>query len=133
MQADTNLVTLANVEPDTPPILLTDFLDVDDQVISIANTEAFATFNGISTAQGFIQINNEIIFYNSVQPNQLGIGTRGVDNTIIRTHDVGTVSRKYELNGYDLRRINTDHNMTNISALSKELSLIHISEPTRLV
>ena len=120
MQADTNLVTLANVEPDTPPILLTDFLDVDDQVISIANTEAFATFNGISTAQGFIQINNEIIFYNSVQPNQLGIGTRGVDNTIIRTHDVGAVSRKYELNGYDLRRINTDHNMTNISALSKE-------------
>ena len=120
MQADTNLVTLANIEPDTPPVPLTDFLDVDDQVVSIADTTSFATFNGISTSQGFMKINNEIIFYNSVGVNQLGIGTRGVDNTVIRTHDVDTISHKYELNGYDLTKINTDHNMTNISALSKE-------------
>ena len=87
MQADTNVVTLANVEPDTAPILLDDFLDVSDQVISVANTTPFASFNGISTAQGYVKINNEIIFYNSITaPNQLGIGTRGVDGTIVRTH-----------------------------------------------
>ena len=45
----TNLVTLANIEPDTEPVLLTDFLDVDDQVISVANTTAYAPSNGIST------------------------------------------------------------------------------------
>ena len=55
MHADTNIVTLANIEPDTEPVLLTDFLDVDDQVISVANTTAYATFNGISTSQGFNQ------------------------------------------------------------------------------
>ena len=119
MQADTNVVTLANVEPDTAPILLDDFLDVNDQVISVANTTPFASFNGISTAQGYVKINNEIIFYNSITaPNQLGIGTRGVDGTIVRTHGVGDIAYKYELNGVDLRRINTGHNMTNITALS---------------
>ena len=118
MQADTNLVTLANIEPDTEPVLLTDFLDVSDQVISVANTTAYATFNGISTSQGFVKINNEIIFYNSIQPNQLGIGTRGVDGTIVRTHSVNDISRKYELNGFDLSRINNDHNMSNTTALS---------------
>ena len=118
MQADTNVVTLANIEPDTESVLLTDFLDVDAQVISVANTTAYATFNGISTSQGFIKINNEIIFYNSVLTNQLGIGTRGVDGTIVRTHNVNDITRKYELNGFDLSRINNDHNMPNTTALS---------------
>ena len=113
MQADTNLVTLANIEPDTEPVLLTDFLDVDDQVISVANTTAYASFNGISTSQGFIKINNEIIFYNSVGVNQLGIGTRGVDGSLVRTHSVNDISRKYELNGFDLSRINNNHNLPN--------------------
>ena len=118
MQADTNLVTLANIEPDTEPVLLTDFLDVDDQVISVANTTAYATFNGISTSQGFIKINNEIIFYNSVGVNQLGIGTRGADGSLVRTHSVNDVTRKYELNGFDLSRINNTHNLPNTAALS---------------
>ena len=38
MHADTNLVTFANIAPDTNPVTLTDFLDVDDQVISVAST-----------------------------------------------------------------------------------------------
>ena len=118
MHADTNIVTLANIEPDTEPVLLTDFLDVDDQVISVANTTAYATFNGISTSQGFIKINNEIIFYNSVGVNQLGIGTRGVDGSLVRTHSVNDVTRKYELNGFDLSRINNNHNLPNKAALS---------------
>ena len=118
MQADTNIVTLANIEPDTEPVLLTDFLDVDDQVISVANTTAYATFNGISTSQGYIKINNEIIFYTSVGVNQLGIGTRGVDGSLVRTHSVNDVTRKYELNGFDLTRINNDHNLPNTAALS---------------
>ena len=118
MQSDTNVVTLANIEPNTPAVLLTDFLDVDDQVISVANTTVYATFNGISTAQGFLKINNEIIYYDSVGVNQLGIGTRGVDGTIVRTHDVGAISRKYELNGFDLTRINNNHDMPNTTALS---------------
>ena len=51
MQADTNLVTLADIEPNTAPILLTDALAVDDQVISVASTTPFSTFNGIYFTQ----------------------------------------------------------------------------------
>ena len=111
MQADNNFVTIADVEPDTIPVLLTDALAVNDQVISVASTSEFATFAGISTSQGYVKINSEIIYYNSVGTNQLGIGTRGIDGTVPRTHNTGDRANKYELNGYDLREINTDHDM----------------------
>ena len=111
MQADNNFVTLADVEPDTTPVLLTDALAVDDQVISIASTSEFSTFAGISTSQGYVKINSEIIYYSSIGTNQLGIGTRGVDGTVARTHDTGDSANKYELNGFDLRQINRDHDM----------------------
>ena len=75
-----------------------------------------------------IKINNEIIFYNSIQPNQLGIGTRGVDGTIVRTHSINDISRKYELNGFDLSRINNNHNMPNTAALSnaRDIDTYHL-------
>ena len=98
-------------------------LAVDDQVISVASTTPFATFNGISTSQGYVKVNSEIIYYNSIGTNQLGIGTRGIDNTIIRTHSVDDIARKYELNGIDLRKINTDHNMPNDATLSDERTI----------
>ena len=127
MQADNNLVTLADVEPDTIPVLLTDSLSVDGQTISVASTSEFVTYNGISTSQGYVKINNEIIFYNSIGTNQLGIGTRGVDGTIPRTHDTGDKANKYELNGFDLRCINTDHSMVlmgqEINDLKTEINL----------
>ena len=111
MQADNNFVTLADIEPDTTPVLLTDALGINDQVISVASTSEFSTYAGISTSQGYVKINSEIIYYNSIGTNQLGIGTRGVDGTITRTHNTGDRSLKYELNGFDLRKINTDHDM----------------------
>ena len=118
MQSDTNLVSLANIEPDTAPVLLTDSLAVDDQVISVASTTQYATFNGISTSRGFVKINSEIIYYDSIGVNQLGIGTRGIDGTVVRSHNVNDISRKYELNGIDLTKINTDHNMSSNTTLS---------------
>ena len=125
MQSDSNLVTLADIEPNTTPISLSDFLDVDDQVISVASTAPFSTFNGISTSQGYVKVNSEIIYYSSIGTNQLGIGTRGIDNTIIRTHSTDDLVRKYELNGIDLRRINTDHNMPDNVTLSNERTIDH--------
>ena len=118
MHADTNMVTLSNIAPDTNPITLTDFLDVDDQVISVASTTPYATFNGISTSRGFVKINSEIIYYDSIGVGQLGIGTRGVDGTVVRTHDVNSITKKYELNGFDLTSINRDHDMLVNTTLS---------------
>ena len=114
MTADNNFVTLADVEPDTIPVLLTSPLGVSDQVVSLASTSEFATYAGISTSQGYIKINGELIFYDSIGTNQLGIATRGVDGTIPRTHDTGDRANKYELNGYDLREINKDHDMASM-------------------
>ena len=62
MQADNNFVTLADVEPDTSPILLTDALGINDQVISVASTSEFVTYAGISTSQGYVKVNSEIIY-----------------------------------------------------------------------
>ena len=118
MTANTNLVTISDVLPDTNPIVITDSIDVDDLVISIASTTPFATFNGISTSRGFIKVNSEIIYYDSIGVNQLGIGTRGVDGTAVRTHNTNSVGFKYEVNGFDLSKINATHNMPTTTALS---------------
>ena len=118
MTANTNVVTISDVLPDTNPIKITDSLEVDDQVISIGNTTEFATYNGVPTSDGYVKINSEIIYYDSIGVNQLGIGTRGVDGTIVRSHNVDSLAFKYELNGVDLRQINTDHNMPTQQALS---------------
>ena len=98
----------------TIPILLTDSLGINDQVISVASTSEFVTYAGISTSQGYVKINGEIIYYNSISTNQLGIGTRGVDGTIPRTHNTGDRANKYELNGFDLREINKDHDIASM-------------------
>ena len=121
MTADNNFVTLADVEPDTIPVLLTNSLGLSDQVISVASTSEFSTFSGISTSQGYVKINGEIIYYTSVGVNQLGIGTRGIDGTIPRTHETGDRANKYELNGFDLREINKDHDMASMPIGINEL------------
>ena len=123
MQADNNLVTIADVEPDSIPVLLTNDLAISDQIISVASTSEFATFAGVSTSQGYVKINSEIIYYNSIGINQLGIGTRGIDGTVPRTHNTGDRANKYELNGYDLREINTDHDMATMP-----LSVINLKD-----
>ena len=117
MMADNNKVTLADIEPNTAPILLTANLAVDATTISVASTSTFATFEGISTSTGYVKINNEIIYYNSIGSGTLGIGTRGIDGSLTRTHNVNDLCYKYELNGVSLTKINTTHDMPTDSAL----------------
>ena len=117
MMADNNKVTLADIEPNTAPVLLTANLAVDATTISVASTSTFATFEGISTSTGYVKINNEIIYYNSIGSGTLGIGTRGIDGSLTRTHNVNDLCYKYELNGVSLTKINTTHDMPTDSAL----------------
>ena len=128
MTSDTNLVTLSDINPDTPPVLLTNNLAIGDQTISVASTAGFVSYNGISTTQGFVKINNEIIYYNSVGSgnNQLGIGTRGVEGTTQRTHDVNDIAYKYELNGYGLERINKTHNFPSDLKVHRGIDNYHL-------
>jgi len=122
MHADNNVLTLANIEPNTIPTTLDAALSINDTTISVANTSIFATFEGISTSTGYLKINNEIIFYNSITAGSggagtLGIGTRGVDSSITRTHSIDDRVYPYELNGVSLTRINRNHSLTNNTTL----------------
>ena len=117
MTSDTNKVTLADIQPNTAPVLLTADITSTSSTISVASTTPFGTFEGISTSTGYVKINNEIIYYDSIGSGTLGIGTRGVDGTLVRTHSTNDLCYKYELNGISLTKINTTHDMPTDSAL----------------
>ena len=122
LHADNNVVTLADIEPNTIPTTLNAALGLSDTTISVANTSLFATFEGISTSSGYAKVNNEIIYYNSITAGAggagtLGIGTRGIDSSLKRSHDINDQIFTYELNGISLHRINKQHNMPSDSTL----------------
>jgi hypothetical protein len=123
MHADNNVITISNVEPNTIPTTLNAAIGLSDTTISVANTSIFGTFEGITTSRGYLKVNNEIIYYNSITAGgsgagTLGIGTRGVDGSLKRTHNIGDKIYKYELNGVSLTKINTQHNMPSDATLS---------------
>ena len=122
LHADNNVVTLADIEPNTLPTTLNAALGLSDTTISVANTSLFATFEGISTSTGYAKVNNEIIYYNAITAGSggagtLGIGTRGIDGSLKRSHDLNDQIFTYELNGISLHRINKQHNMPSDSTL----------------
>jgi hypothetical protein len=129
MHSDTNIVQIENVSPDTVPISLTASLGLSDTTISVASTEPFATFEGISTSRGYVKVNNEIIYYNNIGSGTLGIGTRGVDSSLPRTHDLNSLVYKYELNKVSLTRINTTFSMPINSELKnlKDIDVYHLN------
>ena len=125
MHADNNIVVLANLQPNTIPTTLNADLGINDTTISVANTSLFANFEGITTARGYLKVNNEIIYYNSIIAGSagagtLGIGTRGIDNSIIRQHYINDPVYTYELNGISLTRINTQHNLPSDTTLKSK-------------
>jgi hypothetical protein len=113
MHGTNNIVRLANIKPDSIPTSLISNINSDSITISVANTEVFSTFDGITTTRGYALVNNEIIYYNDVGSGTLGIGTRGIDDSVIRNHSSGNLIYKYELNGVSLHRINKLHDMSN--------------------
>jgi hypothetical protein len=113
-EADNNLVTLADIEPNGPPILTTTAFSISETGnIGLADTTSFSSWNGATATSGYVRVNSEVMFYNSIGNGVLGIATRGCEGTLPRQHAVGAVSKKYELNGISLTGINTDHNLHN--------------------
>ena len=102
MHATTNEVVISGLKPDTVPVKLLADIKLTDNTINVgtANTGTFATFEGITTAFGYLQIGQEIMFYNSINANGfVGISTRGVSNTILQDHKVNDLVYRYQLNG----------------------------------
>ena len=116
LTSDNNHLSLADIEPDTEPVKLTgNIVGLATGSISVANTAPFATHEGISTSLGYLKVNNEIIKYDGIGAGTITIATdgRAVQDSLARSHNIGDVARRYELNGISLIGINTDHNMAN--------------------
>ena len=126
MSADNNIVDVTGIAPDTVPTTLSVDLDITDTQISLADTTSYSTFEGITTASGYLKVNNEIIYYNSIGSGQLGIATRGVDGTAIQKHFVNDPVYKYEVGDVSLIRINTEHNMSAGLSNYRDIDTYHI-------
>ena len=128
MHADTNVVKLSGIEPNTVPTTISTALGINDVSVSVADTTIFGTQEGISTGAGYAQVNGEIIYYSSITAGvspagTLGIGSRGVDS-IQQAHLVNTQIFPYELNGIGLHRINNQtHSLPSSTLLKSERDL----------
>ena len=133
MHADTNVIKLSGIEPNSVPTTISTALGINDVSVSVADTTIFGTQEGISTGAGYAQINGEILYYSSITAGvspagTLGIGSRGVDS-IQQAHLVDTQIFPYELNGIGLHRINNQTHTLPSSALLKserDLDKYHI-------
>ena len=118
MYFDDNFVTISGVKGDVRPTTLSlDYESGSTDGIVVASAASFTTFENVgvgTTNPGYLKIGDEIIQYTNVNGNTLGgIITRGPDP---RTHTAGTAVFKYELGGVNLERINTQHDLLNVTA-----------------
>jgi len=121
-----NLVEISNARSDVKPTKLSTPLDITNTAGTISVTDAtkFNLFESVgvgTTNYGYLEIGGngygtgEIISYESVSGNNIGITTRGSNPT---TYPVGTPIYKYELGGVSLKRINKIHNLSDPTVTS---------------
>ena len=117
MHADQNLITIANVLPDTKGVPISQQINLTSNNIVVVDSTEFNSFEGISTSVGYALIGGEILEYTDNGDGTLGITSRGVDNTAVSIHDQGDRIFKYELSGVSLRKINTLHELPDNQTL----------------
>ena len=119
MHTNQDVVTFTDVQSDvTPTKLASDYDSSSTGSIILDDATDFASFENVgvgSTNLGYIKVGSEILSYSGVTNNTLSGVVRGVDSTQTLSHDLGDYAHKYELNGVSLRRINTDHNLSDAS------------------
>jgi len=119
MYFEDNIVAIEGVESDIIPTKLTSPYTSDSTgPISVENVADFGTFENIgigTTNFGYVLIGNEVIAYSSTSTGQIGGNIiRAVSGTP-RNYPTGTPIYKYELGGISLRRINTIHNLNEVT------------------
>jgi hypothetical protein len=120
-----NLVKISMADPDIKPTRLTVALDEDNNTsLQVDDASIFESFEGVgigTTNFGYLRVGDgddqEIVSYESVTGNTIGITTRGVFNvhgaTGGETWDAGTPVYRYELGGVSLARINKIHSLAD--------------------
>ena len=119
MHESNNLVKIEGIVSDIAPTSLTAAYGRDntgDLVVSAGT--AFTDFEGVgvgTTNPGYLKVGSEIVQYTSVDGNTISGITRAQDSTLAFTHPVNQLVYKYEFNGVSLRRINKQHNMSEVA------------------
>jgi hypothetical protein len=123
MYSTTNRVRVRSVTSSgRPTSLLTNITRDTTANISIANTTGFDTFENVgvsNTNPGYVQIGDEILKYEGVTSGSGVTGTltgigRAVDS-VASSHTTNDLVTKYEFNNVSLRRINTVHNLSEVT------------------
>ena len=126
MHHEQNRVIISDVLSDIKPTKLSvayNSSSTDD--ISVSDESEFGTFENVgvgTTNAGYLLIGDEIISYTETSSNTIGGITRQVDSTLSKDYPAGTLVYKYELGGVSLRRINTTHELDNVT-VSNPLTL----------
>jgi hypothetical protein len=114
MYFEDNYATISNVQTDTIPTKLSVELDANStEEIVVEDASQFSTFEnvGVGTSNyGYLLIGDEVISYDQVSGNNIGISTRSISG-FRRNYPVGTLIYKYELDGVSLKRINKTHHL----------------------
>jgi hypothetical protein len=114
-----NRVTLKDITTDVPVTsLAAEYTNTSTGAISIGATTNYTDFENVAvgaTNPGYVKIGKEIISYTGFDGATLTGITRGIDNTVVTTHSADDLVYKYELNGVSLRRINTSHNLADVT------------------
>ena len=108
-----NVVDIYNVDPTRNPTTLNNNINATVTTIGVADTSPFGTFQGITTSAGYIIVDNEIMYYNSIGNGTLGIATRGAEGTTAARHARRDEVYPYEFNGISLTQINKVHDIPN--------------------
>jgi hypothetical protein len=117
MYFNQNYATISGVESDIAPTKLSLAYNSDStSAISVDSISNFTTFENVgvgTTNPGYVLIGDEIISYTSASGGTIG-GTivRGSNR---KNYDAGAVVYKYELSGVSLKRINTTHNLEDVT------------------
>lgn len=106
-----NKVDIYNVDPTRLPTELNQDINATTTSIGVADTSIFATFQGVSTSAGYVLVDNEVMYYNSIGDGTLGIATRGAEGTTAVLHSSGDEIYPYEFNGISLTQINKVHDI----------------------
>ena len=116
-----NKVDIDNITGDSVPTKLTvGYAQSVTTAVSVGSSTGFNWFEGAQVSAsnpGYALIGDEIIKYTTIGTNQLtGTITRGIDDSIARTHTIDTPVQKYELSGVSLRKINKTHDLINATS-----------------
>jgi len=142
MNSNTDIVQISEVSPDTTPkILSTRLSRTESNELRFSGgggISLYSNFENVSvssTNPGYVLIDDEIISYTGVTENSLTGLTRGIDSTPIQVHRGNTRFKtqifKYELNGISLRRINKNHNLSEVTVQDAiDLDYYHIKIDT---